>query len=89
MSNKQKKPSRIKKPVAEPLSLLDLAGVLVKHYGLTTGKYELMLEFRLGIGNVGSTEQDRLPGAMVGVSKVGLVRTEKDGPLTVDASEIE
>ncbi len=88
MTNKKKKNIQPRIPVEEPLSLADLSALLVKHYGLTTGKYELMVEFRIGMGNIGPSEQEKLPGAMVGVHRVGLVQVEEDGPFTVDASTL-
>lgn len=66
----------------------DLASVLVKHYGLTEGIYDLVVEFQIGIGAVGPDKDSLLPGAMIGVSKVGLVPTTKQGPNTVDAALI-
>lgn len=76
------------KPVKPPLSLLEIGKLLVEHYELKEGKYELLLEFSIGIGSVGPTPENRMPGAMLGVSKIGLVETEKDGPLTINAEEL-
>ncbi|MCI5223102.1 MAG: hypothetical protein D3924_10610 [Candidatus Electrothrix sp. AR4] len=75
-------------PVEHPLSLKEIGKLLVEHYELKEGKYELLLEFSIGIGNVGPTPENTLPGAMVGVNKIGLVKTEKDGPLTINAAEL-
>ncbi|MEA2061163.1 MAG: hypothetical protein U9P10_11790 [Thermodesulfobacteriota bacterium] len=76
-------------PVKPPLSLQEIGKLLVEHYELKEGKYELLLEFSIGMGNVGPTPETRVPGAMVGVSKIGLVKTEKDGPLTINAAELQ
>ncbi len=76
-------------PVQPPLSLKEIGKLLVEHYELKEGKYELLLEFSIGMGNVGPTPETRVPGAMVGVSKIGLVKTEKDGPLTINAAELQ
>lgn len=76
-------------PVAEPLSMRELAAVLVKHYGLHEGHYTLVVEFQVGTGPVGPDRENLTPGAMLGVSKVGLMPTkEADGVLTVDAKNI-
>ncbi len=64
----------------------DLASVLVKHYGLTEGIYDLVVEFQIGTGAVGPDKDSLMPGAMIGVSRVGLVPTTKQGPNTVDAA---
>ncbi len=80
--------SNRKKPLP-PLSLLDLGKILVKHYGITEGKYEVSIEFRIGMGSIGPTPEDRLPGAMLGVSGIGIVPTDKEGPLVIDASKLD
>jgi hypothetical protein len=65
----------------------DLASVLVKHYGLTEGTYDLMIEYQIGTGAVGPDKDNLLPGAMIGISRVGLMpATKPGGPNTVDAS---
>ena len=89
MCSKQSQQPDGVKPVADPLSINELSKLLVKHYGLTTGKYDLMIEFRLGFGAIGPSDQERLPGAMLAVHRIGLVPAKKEGPLTIDASECE
>ena len=73
-------------PVEAPLSLVDLAVLLVKHYGLNEGTYDLMVQYQLGTGAVGPDTDHLVPGVMLGVSQVGLVKSTKVGPNTVDAS---
>lgn len=73
-------------PVATPLSLQDLATVLIKHYGLHEGCYDLMIEFQIGVGAVGPAPEALSPGVMIGVSKVGLIPSKSTGPATVDAA---
>ena len=73
-------------PVDAPLSLGDLAVLLVKHYGLSEGTFDLMLQYQIGAGAVGPDKEHLVPGVMVGVSQVGLVPSTKVGPTTVDAS---
>lgn len=73
-------------PVESPLGMQDLAAVLVKHYGLHDGCFDLIVEFQVGVGPVGPQTGPRMPGAMVGVSRIGLVPAEKSGPTTVDAA---
>lgn len=75
-------------PVDPPLTARDLAVVLVKHYGLKEGAYDLMIEYQLGTGAVGPDKEHLLPGVMIGMSRVGLVRSTKPGPTTVDAVEV-
>lgn len=75
-------------PVESPVSLRELSEILVKHYGLHAGCYDLLIEFQIGMGAVGPDEQSALPGAMIGVSRVGLIPSRKDGPTTIDAAII-
>lgn len=76
------------RPVEAPLSMRELAEVLVKHYGLHQGCYTLIVEFQVGTGAVGPTRESTVPGAMIGVAKVGLMPTTEAGPTTIDASVV-
>ena len=89
MSTKKTKKETTLKPVDSPLTIQELGRVLVKHYGLVEGKYDVLIEFGIGIGAVGPTPETRVPGAMVGVNKIGLIPTDTVSPLTIDASEVE
>lgn len=76
-------------PVGTPLSMRDLAAVLVKHYGLHEGRYDLLVELQIGMGAVGPDPDNLSPGAMIGVHKVGLlVAKDSGGPTTVDAAVV-
>jgi hypothetical protein len=70
------------------LELKEITEILVKHFGLHDGKYDISIEFNVGVGAVGPTEQNRLPGAMIAVSRIGIAQATQDGPATVNASEI-
>lgn len=74
--------------VGTPLTLKEVGGLLVKHYGLTEGKYDPMIEYQIGGGMVGPNAETRVPGMMVGVLRLGLTKSIEDGPLTLDASLI-
>ena len=73
-------------PIGVPLSLRELAVLLVKHYGLNEGAFDLLLEYQIGTGAVGPDKDHLVPGVMMGVSQVGLVPSKKVGPSTIDAS---
>lgn len=73
-------------PVDAPLSMRDLAGVLIKHYSLHEGHFDLLVEFQIGVGPVGPDPAVLTPGAMIGVSRIGLIPSKVDGPTTVDAA---
>lgn len=72
--------------VNTPLTLKEVGELLVKHYGLTDGKYDPMVEYQIGGGLVGPNVENRVPGMMVGVLRLGLTKSIEDGPLTIDAS---
>ena len=71
-------------------SLIELTEILVKHKGLHEGLYNLSLEFQLAVGAVGPTPELICPGAMIGVSRIGLSKTEKEKTNihTVDAAKV-
>lgn len=72
----------------EPLGIRELTEVLIKHHGLTSGMYDLALEFQFGAGSFGPSPEKVLPSLFVSISRVGLQRTEKEGIHTVDASKL-
>ena len=71
-------------------SLVELTEILVKHQGLHEGLYNLSLEFQIAVGAVGPTPELISPGAMIGISRVGLSKTEKEKTniQTVDAANV-
>ncbi len=87
MSTKAAIPDQMPTPVEAPLTLKELTSLLVRHYGLREGTFDLMVEYQIGTGAVGPDKEHLLPGLMVGIAKVGLVPSHKAGPVTVDASE--
>lgn len=72
-------------PVAPSLSMRDLTTLLIKHYELHEGCYDVLIEFQIGVGAVGPDPASLTPGAMIGVSKVGLVLAREKGQSSVDA----
>lgn len=76
-------------PIEAPLSIRELIALLIKHYDLKEGKYDLMIEYKFGAGVVGQDKANVLPGIMIGLSQVGLSRASGDGPLTVDAKDVK
>lgn len=75
-------------PVPSPLSVRELAAVLVKHYGINKGLFDLTIQFKIGIGAVGPDQENLLPGAMIGISEFGLIATDKLSISTVDAAQV-
>ena len=70
------------------LDMHDLTVALIKHHGLHEGIYDLLVELQFAAGRVGPNKDTALPGAMVGISKVGLTKPEKASPASVDAAEV-
>jgi hypothetical protein len=70
------------------LPLRELGQLLVRHFELKEGLWDVAVEFQLAVGTLGPSPEQVLPGTMVGVSKVGLSRAGKVGPLTIDASQL-
>jgi hypothetical protein len=50
----------------------ELTDVLVKHYNLPEGKYDLEVEFQIGTGPVGPNKNDLIPGVILGVKSIGI-----------------
>lgn len=72
--------------VGPPLSLKELAVLMVKHYGLHEGHYDLMIEYKIGTGIVQPDPNEALPGAMIAISRVALVKSDKPEGAAVDAA---
>lgn len=68
--------------------LREITELLVKHHGLHEGLYDLTVEFQFAVGAVGPDPKLILPGVMLGVSRIGIMKTEKTGTATVDAAEV-
>jgi len=76
-------------PIAD-FSLIEMTEILIKHQGLHEGLYNLSLQFQIAVGAVGPAPELVTPGAMIGVSRIGLSKAvkEKATPQTVDAAKV-
>ena len=72
----------------EPISLKGVGELLVKHYGLHEGLWDVAIEMNMAIGQFGTTQNDALPGAMFRLSRIGLTKAAQVGALTVNAAEV-
>jgi len=70
------------------LTLKELITVLIKHNQLHEGLYDLSVEFQIAIGAVGPSTEALFPGAMLGISRIGLMPAEQKTIHTVDAAEV-
>jgi hypothetical protein len=71
------------------LSLRDACEVLVRHFGHTEGIWDISLELNFSVGAVGPSPDKTIPGAIMGISKIGIALSPREGPNTVDASKLE
>ena len=70
-------------------SMHELAEMLVKHEGLTEGKWMLSVEFGISATNVGRDDENLTPAALIPIVNIGLVESERANNLTIDASKIK
>lgn len=61
---------------------------LIGYLGVHEGHFALSVEFAFTAGGVGPSPEETMPGAIIGLSKVGIVETDQPGPNTVDAAEV-
>ena len=80
-------PTDTKEPVAAPLTLKEVAKILVHHYDLHEGLFETSFALQIAVGSVGPVESQS-PGVAFAINGVGLVKAQVIGPNTVDAAEI-
>jgi len=74
--------------VVAQYELKEITELLVKHHGLHEGLFDLAFEFQVAIGGVGSDPKSILPGAMIGIRRMGLTTAIKEGIATVDAAVV-
>lgn len=71
-------------------SITEIGKLLIRESKLNEGRFEVAVGFKVGVGVVGPTKNEVLPGAIFGVQDIGLSRVADDaeGPMILDASEI-
>jgi hypothetical protein len=71
-------------------SLIEMTEILIKNQGLHEGLYNLSVQFQIAVGAVGPSPESICPGAMMGISRIGLSRTKKEKANihTVNAAEV-
>lgn len=75
-------------PIGTPLSARDLTSVLIKHYGLHEGLYDLLVEFQISVGAVGPDPSSLSPGAIVGLGRIGLAPAIPNSSMATDAAVV-
>jgi len=61
---------------------------LIKHFGHKEGLFDLSVHFQIGTGAFGPNKESLMPGAMIGLSGVGLKKMAEAGANTLDASKV-
>jgi hypothetical protein len=71
-------------------SLVQITEILIKQQGLHEGLYNLSVHFQIAVGAIGPSPELLCPGAMVGVSRIGISKTEegKANAQTVNAAQV-
>ncbi len=72
----------------DPLTIKELATVLIQHYDFNEGYFDLSVEFNIGVGAVGPNPNELTPGAILSISRIGLTHSENMGPMSVDAATV-
>lgn len=62
--------------------------MVIRDQGIHEGLYDIGLEFNMAVGSVGPDQDSQLPGAIFGVSRIGIIQVPKAGPNTVDAAKV-
>lgn len=69
------------------LDTKEITRLLIKAMGVHEGHFMLSVEFAFTAGNVGPSPEQAMPGAIMGISRIGIVACDAAGPNTVDAAE--
>lgn len=81
--------TELKPPVRfPPLSLQEVTQLLIKHYGIKDGQFDLLVNFQIGAGMFGPAPDQASPGVAVSVQEIGLVPSTKPSHMTVDAAKV-
>ena len=66
----------------------EVVEALLKHHGLHEGIWGLFVRFGLAAGNVGPTDEELTPAAIIPVLEIGIQKFEKESNIAVDASKV-
>lgn len=88
MPTKKQAVVRVGTKPEEELTLKELTAVLIKHFDHHEGHYDLAFQLQIATGAIGPDKDNLLPGAMLGISGVGLKQVEKVSENTLDAAVV-
>ena len=69
-------------------SFKEVVETLVRTQGLHEGLWQLTFHFGIAASNVGPSDAELKPSAIVPIIKISLLRVEKENNLTVDAAKV-
>ena len=71
-------------------SYKEIVEALIRKQGIREGIWQLYLEFSIGAANIpqGPDQNNLMPAAIIPVSKIGLLKVEKENNLAVDAAKL-
>jgi hypothetical protein len=69
-------------------SFQEVAEALIKKQGLREGLWGVFIKFGMQATNVGLSDNDLRPAAIIPIMEIGLQRFDKKSNLTVDAAEV-
>ena len=67
----------------------ELAELMVRDLGIAEGLWGIYVRFGLQARNIGSSETDLQPAAIVPIVEIGVQKFDKPTNLTVDAAELQ
>ncbi len=67
---------------------IEVVEMLIKKQGLHDGIWGLFIKFGLGATNVGNSEAELVPAAIITVMEIGLQKFEKVTNLSLDAAVV-
>lgn len=66
----------------------EIVELMLKKQGIHEGIWGLFIKFGMGASNVGPTETDLNPAAIIPVLEIGLQKFEKESNIAVDAAKV-
>jgi hypothetical protein len=66
----------------------EIVELLIKKQGIHEGIWGMFVKFGLTASNIGPTETDVTPAAIVGVLEIGLQKFEKETNIALDAAKV-
>lgn len=66
----------------------EIVELLLKKHGIHEGIWGLFVKFGLNASNVGPTEAEVMPAAIIAVLEIGLQKFDKESNIALDAAKV-